>query len=360
MLNWAVLTAVLAGGYAPPPQDTLTIVGGGDVLLHGSLHRQALAHPNGHQSLWWDVRPLLAEADIAYLNLEGPMAPGTVAGGGVATDPGHVFDGRVYASYPLFNYHTTLAADLADSGVDVVSTANNHALDRGARGVDLTLDALAQARVVSAGTRAQAAHSEHTKWGTVVTRGSWRVAFVACTEHTNGIADRLDQVALCFENEQEMMGAIAHWAETSTAVVVTPHWGAEYAARPNANQVRWANEAIRNGATLVWGAHAHVVQPWGVWRVPDGRQVGVAYSMGNFVSGQFHRQDTRAGLLMRATLVRRGRSSEVRTMQAVGLEMIRDGQGLRVRPFVDGEGGAHTGAILRDRTGTPLTAPLAP
>ena len=51
-------------------------------------------------------------------------------------DPGMVYDRVVYSGYPRFNYHPSLAVDLRRSGVDVVSTANNHALDRGPVGVE--------------------------------------------------------------------------------------------------------------------------------------------------------------------------------------------------------------------------------
>ena len=114
---------------------TITIAAVGDVLLHGPLQKQAYAARDAHHSLWKNVEPLLSRADLTYGNLEGPCADGMTTSG-TAPDPGKVFDQRVYSSYPQFNYHPSLIDSLKESGFDVVSTANNHALDRRGREVD--------------------------------------------------------------------------------------------------------------------------------------------------------------------------------------------------------------------------------
>ena len=42
---------------------------------------------------------------------------------------------RGYSGYPTFNSPEELAVALKDIGVDVVSTANNHCMDKGSKGV---------------------------------------------------------------------------------------------------------------------------------------------------------------------------------------------------------------------------------
>ena len=54
-----------------------------------------------------------------------------------------------------FNYHPSLIEDLRGSGFDVVSTANNHAADRGALGMDRTVEALRAGGIAFTGTRAR-------------------------------------------------------------------------------------------------------------------------------------------------------------------------------------------------------------
>src|SRR5690606_29929564 len=111
-------------------------------------------------SLWKGVKDLLQKADITYANLEGPTASGTNAYGRNVTDPGLRFDNVVYTSYPMFNYHPTLLDDLIASGVDVVSTSNNHSFDRRSLGADRTTDALEQRGIAFTGTRRAASTSQ--------------------------------------------------------------------------------------------------------------------------------------------------------------------------------------------------------
>jgi poly-gamma-glutamate capsule biosynthesis protein CapA/YwtB (metallophosphatase superfamily) len=85
------------------------------------------------------------------------------------TDPGRVFDRNVYSSYPRFNYHASLLDDLIRSGVDVVSTANNHALDRESTGVDATIAALDRVGLAHTGhTHAR----RHGPWHAVTARAA--------------------------------------------------------------------------------------------------------------------------------------------------------------------------------------------
>jgi poly-gamma-glutamate synthesis protein (capsule biosynthesis protein) len=68
--------------------------------------------------------------------------------------------------------------------------------------------------------------------------------------------------------------------------MVTPHWGIEYQHKPERRQVEWAKEVVEAGATAIIGQHPHVMQPIEKVTASDGREALVAYSLGNFVSGQ--------------------------------------------------------------------------
>jgi poly-gamma-glutamate capsule biosynthesis protein CapA/YwtB (metallophosphatase superfamily) len=76
-------------------------------------------------------------------------------------DPGDYFDGFVYTGVPRFNYRPELAKALRNSGVDFVSTANNHAFDRCEVGVKRTIDSLNIAGLTHAGTRQNTSEPFH-------------------------------------------------------------------------------------------------------------------------------------------------------------------------------------------------------
>jgi poly-gamma-glutamate synthesis protein (capsule biosynthesis protein) len=265
------------------PGTRITLGAVGDVLLHSPLQRQAVAQSTKFKSLWSPVADLLARADTTYANLEGPTAKGVNRGGTSVTDPGFVFDDVVYSSYPQFNYHGSLEGDLVSTGFDVVSTANNHAMDRHSLGADRTLDALEAAGLPYTGTRRS---SGSGSWSTTTEAKGVRIAWVACTFSTNGIPDRKNQVLGCWNDESTIKTLIGQLKQSHDAVIITPHWGEEYTANPSRAQRDLAHRFLDAGATLILGSHPHVLQPWEKYKTADGRETFVIYSLGNFVSGQ--------------------------------------------------------------------------
>lgn len=269
----------------------LTVAAVGDVLLHDRLQKIAAKHPDGYADLWADLKDLLQAADVTYGNLEGPAARDVHPGGRPTKKPVTVrYDGHVYRGYPTFNYHPQLAEALKSGGFDVVSTANNHSLDRHALGVDRTIEALEAAGLKYTGTR----HRERPEapWYAVTqvksAVGTHNIAWLACSYGTNDIRDRAKQVLLCFKQRTVVLETIRELAarEDIHAVMLTPHWGAEYRHWPTKQQRALAYEALEAGATAVIGSHPHVMQPWERHVTSDGREGLVIYSMGNFVSNQ--------------------------------------------------------------------------
>ena len=307
------------------PGDSVTISAVGDLLLHHELQIQAYAAPDGFLSVWGEVRDLLALADISYANLEGAVATGLNRNGHAVTDPGKVFDREVYSSYPRFNYHASLLDDLLRSGVDVVSTANNHALDREPAGVDATIAALDRVGLAHTGTRARGATGP---WHTVTHANGLHVAWLACTFSTNQIPDPDHQVLGCFKPAGALEREVAALAADPAidAVIVTPHWGVEYTPKPAATQQKLARRLAEAGATAVIGSHPHVLQTWEVVRTKDSREVPVIYSLGNFASHQ-PGLPRRSSMILYLGLTRPpGAKAHVHGVRYVPLHVRRDGE----------------------------------
>lgn len=264
----------------------ITIAAVGDLLIHRELQKQAFADDAHFRGLWTDVEPLLSRADIAYANLEGPTAQGIDRWGKERKDPGFVFDNKVYSGYARFNYHPQLVQDLVSSGFDIVSTANNHSLDRGALGVDRTIDALVAAKLPYTGTRRQG--DTKAPWHGVTQVSGITIAWLACTLHTNYQKDDLGQVLRCFDDPKQVPRLVRKLVKDPDidAVIVTPHWGKEYKHEPIGKQRRLAQAVFDAGALAVLGSHPHVLQPWETLVGNDGRQGLAMYSMGNFASHQ--------------------------------------------------------------------------
>ena len=284
LVFWAlfILSTNVQGNECPRLSRGIRVSAVGDILVHEVLFRAALKEKSRFRALWSNLTPTLKDADLTVGNLEGPVAPGVAGGGKAVADVGLVYDGTVYSgSNFLFNYHPALLEDLVFSGFGLVTTANNHALDRGSLGVDRTIEQLTQAHLPFIGTRA---HDSKSLRGEVLSVGSYRLGVIACTEMINGFSDRFDQVLKC--GSPEIVGLIDNLKQRSDAVLVFPHWGNEYEPRPDAAQKSWARKWIEAGAAAVIGNHPHVLQTVEWITRSNGSRGLVIYSLGNFVAAQ--------------------------------------------------------------------------
>lgn len=165
------------------------------------------------------------------------------------------------------------------AGIDMVSLANNHALDYGQEGFADTLDNAAKAEmpVLGAGRDLEAALTPQ-----YVTIGDTTVAYLAvsgvseladtwqATEKRPGIAH--------FAHGDLITDAVAEANASADVVVVIPHWGTEGQQCPDAQQKKWAQRLSEAGADAIVGTHAHLLQGMG-WQ----GSTFVAYGTGNFV-----------------------------------------------------------------------------
>ncbi len=270
--------------------QAVTIAAVGDVLMHDPLQAFAAEQPDGFRSQLARVADLLRGADLTFANLEGPVALNVYNTGREAKQPAARYDGRVYSGYPMFNYHPSLVGDLKDAGIDVLLTANNHAMDRQSLGVDRTIEAIKAAGLPFTGTRHRDDMTAPWYAITPTTVGgvTYNVAWLGCTYGTNEIPDRHHQVLFCYEQQDEVLATIRELAARPdiAAVFLVPHWGREYRHDPNPPQRKLAVAALEAGATGVIGTHPHVLEPFETYRTSDGRETFVAYSLGNFISGQ--------------------------------------------------------------------------
>lgn len=308
--------------------DDIRVIGVGDILLHGALQTQATKNKLRFKSLWSSILPIINEADLAYANLEGAVAENVLRGGKEreAGAVGFTYDNEVYTAYPQFNYHNNLVADIKDSGFDVVSTANNHSFDRESIGVDKTIEALQEVGLPYTGTKT-AAFGADEKWYTITETKNRRIAWLACTYETNGRRDKLKQVLMCFEQKALLLKVVSDLANDPSidAVIVTPHWGAEYQLQHNSQQTKLGREILEAGAIAVIGTHPHVVQPWEKYTTKSGREGFIAYSTGNFVAGQSPIEKRTSLMVSLSLTARAGEKLEIRGVEFVPLLIHRGG-----------------------------------
>ncbi len=309
--------------------NRIIIAAVGDILLHHPL--QARAKKEGFGVLWEEALPYLKGADIVYGNLEGPIGVGLNSRVREVADPLE-WDFSVYSTYPLFNYHPSLAPALKASGFTIVSNANNHALDRGSLGMDKTIGVLDEAGILHTGA-AVAGHKLPPLQ--IVESKGFKIGWIACTEHTNGNADKHQQISHCYEpnNYSRILETIRTNRHSLDAIIVSPHWGDEYKPKPNKRQIAFAHEVLEAGATAIIGAHPHVLEPVESFTTKDGRTTLIAYSLGNFVSHQGSTA-TRSTVILLVGLTKKNSETVINGIRYVPMYMEnKGGSPIHLRPM---------------------------
>jgi poly-gamma-glutamate synthesis protein (capsule biosynthesis protein) len=235
-----------------------------------ALHEYGDAYP------WRYVASTLRRADITVGNLET-----AVSERGTAFAKTYTFRGPPSALRPL---HTL-------AGFDVLTLANNHSADFGREALIDTVNAVHAAGMLSIGAGAT---SFRARRPAIVNEGGLRVAFLGYSDVNPLGFPATDRSAGTAKADVAAIDADVRAARRRADVVVCFfHWGAELHANPDERQGMLADACLRSGASVVLGAHPHVLGP--VSR-PTPRTL-VAWTLGNFVFPS-------SGLTARAAILR--------------------------------------------------------
>lgn len=285
MLIGGVLALMAQRGEdTPAPAETLRLIFAGDIMVHQSQILSAETQEGYDFSACFEyVSPLLEAADLAIGNLELTM-------------PGE----EPYLGYPMFRCPEELATALRVAGFDLMMTANNHSNDSGAAGVINTIEVLEESGFYHTGTF-QNREEMDAYYPLIVYKKGFKLAFLNYTYSTNGIRTRHPSIVNPIDSAQISRDLRMARDLQPDAIIVMMHWGLEYQLVENKEQRKLTQQLLREGADLIIGAHPHVVQP-ARWETADGKQeVLVAYSLGNFISGQL-KQHTDGGIMVEVAL----------------------------------------------------------
>ena len=247
----------------PEPQPVVTTLrfsATGDNLIHAPIYSQAARRAAEGEGYSFDycyanLLDFYAQQDINWINQETlcskELAPST---------------------YPCFSTPGECAEALYRAGFRVFSLSNNHTYDKGAVGIATGL------------------WKGEVDYGRIPiqTVDGVKIAYLSYTEHTNGIPRNSKMTAnIIYTSQQDVMEQQVRAArQEADFVVVGVHWGVEDSHNITQAQRTLAQSLADWGADEIIGTHPHVLQD-AEWRTAaDGRNVFVAYSLGNFLSTQ--------------------------------------------------------------------------
>lgn len=268
-----------------PPQK-LTLIFAGDLMQHqGQIDAARTTRGFDYSDCFKYVKEEISKADIAIGNLEVTLG------------------GKPYAGYPTFSAPDEYLAAIKDAGFDVLTTANNHCLDRGKKGLERTLLMLDSLNLSHAGTYVNATARVHN-YPLLIEQNGFRIALLSYTYGTNGIKVTAPNVVNYIDREQISADIDSARLKRPDAIIACMHWGNEYQSLPSPEQASLADWLIEHGVTHIIGCHPHVVQPLEL-RTDSLRDVQhvVAYSLGNFISNMTGRR-TDGGLVFKLELTK--------------------------------------------------------
>jgi len=235
------------------------------------------------------VEGIIEKADLAIGNLE-------------LTLPGK----PPYKGYPQFRSPDALAKALRQAGFDMMVTANNHSNDAGLNGVVNTINTLDQLGFYHTGTF-QSAEEKEAYYPLIVYKNDFKLAFLNYTYGTNGLKTKPPSIVNLIDEKQIEADLETTKTLQPDIIIVVMHWGNEYQLIESKEQSNLAKKIFNWGGDLIIGAHPHVVQPireQEIIRSGETAKKGlVAYSLGNFISGQ-RRENTDGGLMLEIELTK--------------------------------------------------------
>ncbi len=277
--------------HAEPPEGAaLRFRAVGDVMLGSDFPAGYLPPEDGAEMLR-SVAPLLRDADLTFANLEGPLCDG---GSTTKCSPdkpeGSCYAFRMPARYGRF---------LVDAGLDVVSTANNHAGDFGdtcRTATERNLDALGIAHTGRAGDVA------------TLEANGLKVAIVGfhASAATHDVRDPAAAAGIVqgLTASHDLVIVSFHGGAEGSRAIRTPTGPETYYGENRGDVRAFARAVVDAGADLVVGHGPHVLRGMEIYR-----DRLVAYSLGNFATyGRFNVTGNQGlGAVLEVVLDREGR-----------------------------------------------------
>lgn len=262
----------------------------GDLIL---LEDQVKLGVSGNGYDFSDVferaKPYISSADLAIGVFEGPMA-----GRDKGYTTGNFDDGKkLYLNFP-----DEFAEAVKNAGFDLVTTANNHLMDKGEDGAIRTLDILDKTGLDHTGSYRNAADKDKNRVK-LIEKDGIKFAVLSYTFCSNYIPDNelidgkysyITSMISGTEGAQfeKLKAQVEKDFKTARSmspdlILVLPHIGTQFQNTPDEEQKVWFKIFKDNGADIILGDHPHVVEPVEIENI-NGRTVFTAYCPGNFAN----------------------------------------------------------------------------
>lgn len=235
----------------------------GDILIHESVYKDAYVNEKDSYDfhyMFTEVEPIIKKYDLKFCNQESTIGGKTLG----------------ISGYPSFNSPDEIGDELVNLGFNLISLANNHALDKGEDAILYSNSYWKDKNVITAGAYS---NSEERDQINIYEQNGIKYAFLSYTTLSNGRVKK-DYLVNMYSAEKAKRD-IESIKDKVDVILVSMHWGVENYNNPNESQRQIAEYLSGLGVNIIIGHHPHVVQP-----VEYIDNTLVIYSLGNFISNQ--------------------------------------------------------------------------
>jgi|SRR5699024_1680208 len=253
----------------------VTLAATGDILLHDRLYKKAKTEDGGYDftDMLAEAKPLFKKEHLTIVNQESIIA-GKELG---------------ISNFPHFNSPIEIGYTLKDFNVDIANLANNHVMDKGEEGVLKSIENWEKIGIPYIGAYKSKEDQETLR---IFHRNGLKICFLSYTKSLGTVKRPKDKEYLMGSFKdigvkwiRRLIGRIKNRG-LADVVVLSMHFGKEYQMLPTADQIETSNSLSDTGADVIIGHHPHVLQPPAYIVNSKGMDTFVAYSLGNFFSGQ--------------------------------------------------------------------------
>ncbi len=256
-------------------EESLHMVAVGDNFYHDTVLAEGQSESGqwDFNFLYEHIKKEIQAADLAIVNQEVPLI----------SNPDEA------TGYPLFGTPLEGGEALANAGFDVVAMATNHSYDKGSTGIQESVsfwkERHPEMTLLGIHDSPESQEKERVK---IIEKNGFKIAMLNYTTLINIGAQVPEEESYCVDvyDEEQVKIDVAKAKEEADLVMVYLHTGTEYENEPDQATQERIDFLAEQGVDIALCSHPHVLRPFGMKARPDGEQMLVYYSLGNFVSGQ--------------------------------------------------------------------------
>lgn len=286
---------------AAEEENVLQMVAVGDNLIHDAVINSGKEQEWNFDFLYENIKEDIEKADLASVNQETPF----------------IKEHDKAAGYPDFATPTEVGDALVKAGFDIVTQATEHAFDRESDGITDSVEFWKKSypKIVYLGIHGEADEARYQ----VIKKKNFKVAvmnYSSMVSENHSIPEEESYMVDTY-SEKNIKEDLAKAEKEADVSIVYLHGGKSDAEDTDEKLQEKIDFLAEQGADVVICSHPHILKKYGKLTRPDGKEMLVYYSLGNFVSHQSSLENLLGGMA-EFTLKKDAKSGEV-TIEEYGL-----------------------------------------